>query len=332
MNKKTIIEELLSYKISKTDIKTLSDTLIFAQLNNYNFKLKDLLSLYYKKVNIDDLLKQLKIASANNIKIDAPKFLNTKLTKDDFINHIKGWIYASRKKVNTTIFELYEFAAAKTDIKFLVDSFLELKKMDDSLEIKDFTGCNFCLYKTHNFIETLKKIKSEDTNVSLKKILALKLPPYDLDNIFNQYKKLSLLNSGISITQLFDLKVKNTDVNNITEAYIIAQDQDIKIDFNSICKINKKGHDAKQIIINSFLPITYILKPVSVILKTNVEILLKLKIVITSDLENIVNGIPKEFLDNKIQEYYKAEIGKYENTNEVYVNFVEISESVLKKN
>jgi len=97
MNKKTIIEELLSYKISKTDIKTLSDTLIFAQLNNYNFKLKDLLSLYYKKVNIDDLLKQLKIASANNIKIDAPKFLNTKLTKDDFINHIKGWIYASRK-------------------------------------------------------------------------------------------------------------------------------------------------------------------------------------------------------------------------------------------
>jgi len=57
MNKKTVYDELLGYKIPEEDILKISNTFIFCQQKNIYILLIDLISLYHKKIDIEQFEK-----------------------------------------------------------------------------------------------------------------------------------------------------------------------------------------------------------------------------------------------------------------------------------
>lgn len=330
MIKKTIYDDLLSYKISSDDIKIITETIIYAQENDIKLKLDDIIALHSKKVGIKKIKLIIQKAVENNVKPDISDFFKFEHRKEEFINHFGGWVYAKIKKINTSIEELNVFAKSKTDIINLIDNFVELKGIEKELVLKDFTKCKFCLYKQGRFFQILKKLKHIDKKISLKNLLKIKLQPYDLDEIYLLYKNASNLKIKLTIEQLALLKTKRYDIKNIVEALIISEEHKLRISSDTIYDIASKGHDVKEVVAHSFNPKAYILKPVSVVLKSNIEILLKISILIKSDIDNFTSGISYEFMNLKIIELFKSEFGKYENLNEVYHNLALISENVTK--
>jgi uncharacterized protein YqfA (UPF0365 family) len=331
MIKKTLYDDLLSYKISADDIKTITDTIIFAQENDIKINLNDIISLHFKKIDINKLFKILQNAVENNVKPDMPEFIKLERGKDEFINHLSGWVYSKIKNIDTSIEELKIFAESKINIVNLIDNYTELFKIDQTLSIADFSKCKFCLYRQDKFFSILKKLKKADNNISLKQILTTRLQTNDLEEIYILFRKASNLKNNLSLHQLSELKSKNFNIKEIVEALIIAEDQKLNISPETIFSIANKGFNIKEIVISSFKNETYILKPVAVILKSNIEILLKISILTKADIENFTSGISKDFMNLKIIELFKSEFGKFKSINEIHPKLSEISDNVNTK-
>ena len=331
MIKKTVYDELLSYKIPEDDVKKITDSFIFSQKSKFNILLEDIIFFYKKKVDIERFTKVMQKALDENIEIPFAYLKESKLIRNDFINLFEGWFYAKKKKLKVSIEELEVFAKTKINIIKLVDALLNLRKYDEDVSLSDFLNCSIFYHKTNSLVDVLIELKNIEPEISFKEIICLNYAPYEIKSLINIYKKINSFNKDISIKLLFALKKNGQNVNNIFEAAVYAQENELSVDLDHIINIDRRGLNVKEIISCIVKPKTTELKPVSAILKKGLEILLKIKVKTIVELKKLSYGIDEEFLFSKINELYKAEVHKFNDFREVSGNVQKISNFVYDK-
>ncbi len=328
MIKKTVYDELLSYKIPEDDVKKIADSFIFAQKSKFNISLEDIIFFYKKKVDIERFNDIMQNAGIAKIEIPFSDFKKSKLIRNDFINLFDGWFYAEKNKLKVSIGELEIFAKTKINLIKLIDALLKLRKYDKDISLKDFLNCNIFYHKTGSLVDVLIELKNIDPEISFKEIISLNYAPYEIKSLINIYKKFVEFKKNLTIKSLFLLKKNGQNVNNIFEAAIYAQENELTLNLDHLINIDKKGFDVKEIISYVVKPKTSELKPVSAILKNGLEILLKIKVKTIVELKRLNEGIDEEFLFSKVNELYKAEVHKFGDFREVSGNVQQISNCV----
>lgn len=331
MKQKNVYEELLSYKIPQDEVKIVADAFIRIQDAGIPMLLTDLISMHHKKADIKTFAELAAESFADGTAFPVTEFKRAKISRDEYINLLKGWIHAKKIGIDATFDDLARLAKTKTDIVFLLDKYLEFRDIEDKISFAEFVACKFCLFKTERLVAVFGKLKQTDATLALKPIFSLNYDPQILFNIIDLYAKAQLFEKNLTIQQLFNLKIKGTDIDKLVKSLQRAKEFGVMIEWGTALKIEQKTRNIDSVVEAELTPKAEIIKPVQTILKGGLELILKLKILRKPNFENYLAGIYGDLLRAKIKDILKEEVAQYESVQDVYAHSTAIAEHVLER-
>jgi len=331
MKQKNVYDELLSYKIPQDEVKTVAEAFIRIQDAGISMLLTDIISMHHKKADITAFAELAAESFSNGAEFPAEEFKRAKISRDEYINLLKGWIHAKKIELTATFDDLARLAKNKIDIVFLIDKYLEFRDIDSSISFSEFVLCKFCLFKTERLVSAFRKLRNTDDTLKLKPIFSLNYDPQILFSLMDLHEKAISIEKQLKIQQLFDLKIKGTDVDKLVKAVLRAKEFGVDVEWDTAVKIEQKTRNIDSVIEAELSPKAEIIKPVQTILKGGLELILKLKIRRKPNIANYLTGIYGDLLRAKIKDILKEEVAQYESVQDVYAHSTAIAEHVLER-
>jgi uncharacterized protein YqfA (UPF0365 family) len=293
MNKKNVYDELLGYRVKTDDVKPITDLFILLQDHEVNISLKDLLFFYNKKINLSRFKKLFTEALENNLEIPIDRLKEISLTGNDFLNLVDGIISAKKEGLEIKIDDMVYFAKMKINIPDLLKSLKKINTHDESIVLNDFAQCKNCLYESRSFINDLIELKKYSKEISLKQTIQLQFNKGEANIILSAYKQLESYNKVYSLKEIIDLKSQGFNISDLLNGMLLAEKKNISLEKHLIQKILPKNNSFESFIKDIFTPEKQIIKPVRVILKSGLEILLKIQFLFIAEPQNVADGMNK---------------------------------------
>jgi uncharacterized protein YqfA (UPF0365 family) len=294
MNEKNVYDELLGYKVKADDVKPISDLFILLQEYEVKVSLKDLLFFYNKKINLSRFKKLFTEALEDNVEIPIEWLKEINLTGNDFLNLIDGIISAKKEGLEIKTDNFVYFAKMKISIPDLLKSLKKINSYDDSIVLNDFAECKNCLYESKDFINDLIELKKYSKEISLKQTISLQFNKGEAKKILSAYKQLKHYSKSFSLADIIDMKSQGCKVSDLLNGLILAEKKNIFLEKQLIQKILPKNDSFESFIIDIYTPEKQEIKPVRIILKSGLELLLKIQFLFVAQPQNIANGMNKK--------------------------------------
>ncbi|MEA2041010.1 MAG: hypothetical protein U9N85_00470 [Bacteroidota bacterium] len=311
MNKKTVYDELLNYKVKPDDSKLITELFIKAQKNEMNISLKELMMFYGKKINFRKFKKLIEFAIENSVELPINELTEISLTGDDFLNLLSGMINARSEKLEIKTADFVHFAKAKINISELLTALKIINEYDETIVLNDFVNCTNCLYQTSEFVKQLVRLKKTDPNISLKSVIELRFEKNEVSNILKKYSTLTNYSQSFSLSDIIELKTYRIDTIDFIDGLLDAEKQNIAPNKKLLTDLAVKNHGLKHVIAMSYTPEKIEVKPVKIILKSSLELYLKITFNLFTKVETFMTGFGKEETINRLKRTIASHSNKY---------------------
>jgi uncharacterized protein YqfA (UPF0365 family) len=291
MNKETVYKDLLSYKIPDDDLKTIAEVFIFVQNQGNNLLLSDLIKIYFKKINITRFFNLIKNAAQNSVQIPFDLLITSSLNKDDLLNLTEGFIFAKTADFESTFSELEEYGKMKISLSLLIKAASQLKNAESDIELSDFRNSTVFLYKPELYIKILLKIKKLQPLVSLKEIIALKYSVGEIEEIIDLSRRTQNLKNKLEIHELISMKKRGIKIREIVAALDLSEKLQSNLTVGQIIAFEASGFSPLQLLKSTFEPENIELNPLTAVVKAGYEIIFKIELKITTNLNNFPYGL-----------------------------------------
>jgi len=328
MNKKTVYDELLSYKIPKGEAKNIADSFISVQEKGIDILLADLIKFFYKKIELDKFCKTLISAKEKNIPIPLKELLNSELTKEDLLGMADGILYSGIHKLGVGFSDLIHFAKNKTCLTELLKAYSDLKLLDESISLKDLKESNFFLYKPSDLATWVGKICSMDKEVSPQEIIYSRILPVEIEEVLRLHSITKRYKTKISAGELLLLHADNIKIESLIDAVKLAEKNNLKIPFQDIVQYEQSESNAATIINHALIPLNTEIPPLCGVTKDGTEVVVKFTVSTLSDLKYYSKAANFVFFLSKIKQHAVSEISKYKNYNDVNIHLPQISAKI----
>lgn len=330
MNKKTVYDELLGYKVKPQDVKPISELFIELQEHQIPISLKDLLFFYNKKINFNRFKLLISEALDNNLDIPVEKLKKVNLTGNDFLNLIAGIVSAEKEKLEIKISDIEYFAKMKINIPELLESLKKINEFAPDIVLNDFAHCQNCLYESKNFVNQLIELKKFSPDISLKQIISLSFKKDEAPKILSLYKRLKHYHKWFSLNDIIGMKTEGIEVLNFLNGLLLAEKYEIHKTPKRLYDIARKQNDFKHIILENLQPDNIILKPVRIILKSGMILMLKVSYRLFADLEHLLEGMSKPALAETVKNKLNEAAKQYDSVKEFLIDAPQIAQETEK--
>jgi len=167
--------------------------------------------------------------------------------------------------------------------------------------------------------------------ISAGKLVGMKLRNIDLDLIVNSYINATKAGVKINITDLETHYMAGGNVERIVEALIIAHGAKINLSVENAKAIDLANRDILQAVQNCVTPVVITSPPISAVACDGIELIVKVRITLHSDIERLIGGAGEETILARVGEGVVTAVGSAKNHQLVLENPDSISESVLSK-
>jgi len=167
--------------------------------------------------------------------------------------------------------------------------------------------------------------------ISAGKLVGMKLRNIDLDLIVNSYINATKAGVKINITDLETHYMAGGNVERIVEALIIAHGAKINLSVENAKAIDLANRDILQAVQNCVTPVVITSPPISAVACDGIELIVKVRITLHSDIERLIGGAGEETILARVGEGVVTAVGSAKNHQLVLENPDSISKSVLSK-
>lgn len=169
------------------------------------------------------------------------------------------------------------------------------------------------------------------TYLSLMKIFGMKLRGINLSVIIDAYINGKKAGLDIKIDDIENHMLAGGDVNKVILALISAHSAKINLTMQEAKAIDLAGRDVLKAVKESVTPKVIVTPPISTIAKDGIELIIRAKVTVKTNLQRLVGGAGEETIISRVGEGIVTTVGSTNSHTEVLENPDEISRTVLLK-
>lgn len=169
------------------------------------------------------------------------------------------------------------------------------------------------------------------TYIQASKLVGMKLRNVDINLIINSYINAKKAGVQINISDLETHYMAGGNVEKIVEALIIAQGAKINLTVANAKAIDLANRDILLAVQNCVTPVVITSPPISAVSKDGIELIIKVRVTLHSDIEKLIGGAGEETIIARIGEGVVTVVGSAKNHQYVLENPDIISKTVLQK-
>lgn len=169
------------------------------------------------------------------------------------------------------------------------------------------------------------------TYIQASKLVGMKLRNVDINLIINSYINAKKAGVHINISDLETHYMAGGNVEKIVEALIIAQGAKINLTVANAKAIDLANRDILLAVQNCVTPVVITSPPISAVSKDGIELIIKVRVTLHSDIEKLIGGAGEETIIARIGEGVVTVVGSAKNHQYVLENPDIISKTVLQK-
>jgi len=163
------------------------------------------------------------------------------------------------------------------------------------------------------------------------KLVGMKLRNIDINLIVTAYINAKKAGVQLSVIDLETHYMAGGNVERVVEALIIAQGAKIKLSVANAKAIDLANRDILLAIQNCVTPVVITSPPISAVACDGIELIVKVRITLHSDIEKLIGGAGEETILARVGEGVVTAVGSAKNHQQVLENPDHISKSVLAK-
>lgn len=162
-------------------------------------------------------------------------------------------------------------------------------------------------------------------------LIGMKLRNVDINLIVNAY--ISAVKAGVKlkVSDLENHLMAGGDINKVVEALIIAKGAKIKLTIENARAIDLANRDVLKAVKNCVTPVVITTPPISAVAGDGIELIVKVRVTVHSDIENLIGGAGEETVLARVGEGIVTVVGSTDNHQFVLENPDIISKAVLEK-
>ena len=163
------------------------------------------------------------------------------------------------------------------------------------------------------------------------KLVGMKLRNVDINLILSAYINAKKAGVIVNISDLETHYMAGGNVERIVEALIVAQGARIHLSVETAKAIDLANRDILQAVQNCVTPVVITSPPISAVAGDGIELIVKVRITLHSDIEKLIGGAGEETILARVGEGIVSAVGSSKNHQVVLENPDSISKSVLEK-
>jgi len=169
------------------------------------------------------------------------------------------------------------------------------------------------------------------TYLSMMKIFGMKLRGTDLPVIIDAYINGKKAGLDLKIEDLENHMLAGGNVNKVVQALISSHSAKIDLTMQEAKAIDLAGRDVLKAVQESVTPKVIQTPAISTIAKDGVELIIKAKVTVRTNLQRLIGGAGEETIISRVGEGIVTTVGSTESHTKVLENPDEISRTVLLK-
>ena len=169
------------------------------------------------------------------------------------------------------------------------------------------------------------------TYIQASKLVGMKLRNIDINLIVNSYINAKKAGVSLDISDLETHYMAGGNVEKIVEALIIAQGAKINLTVANAKAIDLANRDILLAVQNCVTPVVITSPPISAVSKDGIELIIKVRVTLHSDIEKLIGGAGEETIIARVGEGVVTVVGSAKNHQYVLENPDIISKTVLEK-
>jgi len=169
------------------------------------------------------------------------------------------------------------------------------------------------------------------TRVSMAKLLGMKLRGMDINNIIGNYINGRKAGLNISVSDLEAHVLAGGDIEKVVDALIAAHSAKIGLTIQEAKAIDLAGRDVRKAVQDSVIPKVIETPMVSAIAKDGIELRVKAKVTVKTNLNKLIGGAGEETIISRVGEGIVTTVGSAKTHKEVLQNPDIISRVVIDK-
>jgi len=169
-------------------------------------------------------------------------------------------------------------------------------------------------------------------HISAFKLVAMKLSNVDIDLVVRVYINAVKAGVKINVSDLETHYLAGGNIEKVVEALIIAHGAKINLTVDNARAIDLANRDVLLAVQNCVKPVVITSPPISAVASDGVELIVKVRVTVHSNIETLVGGAGEETILARVGEVVVTVVGSAKNHQVVLENPDVISKAVVEKN